>query len=146
MNNEKLGVQDVRIIYTKSYKVMDNKIVFFEEHVFPIVKKNNYWFSADAFYSKKKPYSIYYINVHIKLIKKEELPANAPLEMKEAKVVLRCGKIFRNNKIEGEIYNIPIYFTNSFNVIEENIISNPKLFYIFNRPLLPGFEFSSLEF
>ena len=41
MNNEKLGVQDVRIIYTKSYKVMDNKIVFFEEHVFPIVKKNN---------------------------------------------------------------------------------------------------------
>ncbi len=31
MNNKKLGIQDVRIIYTRSYKVMDNKVDYLEE-------------------------------------------------------------------------------------------------------------------
>jgi len=100
---KKLGVQDVRVIYTKSYKVIDNKVVFYEDHVFPIVKKDNNWFVVDSFYYKKEPFSIYNKNVIIKVIKKEELPVNAPLEMKEAKVILRTGIIYKNNKIAGEI-------------------------------------------
>jgi len=146
MNNKKLGIQDVRVIYTKSYKVMDNKIFFYEDHVFPIIKKNNNWFSVDPFYGKKTPYSIYYLNVQIKLIKKDKLPSNAPLEMKDAKVVLRCGKIYRDNKIVGEIYNIPIYFTNHYNVIETDIKSNQKLFYMYNRPIIIKDYYQDLKF
>ena len=146
MNNKKLGVKDVRVIYTKSYKVIDNKVIFYEDHVFPIFKKDNNWFVVDSFYYKKEPFSIYNKNVIIKVIKKEELPVNAPLEMKEAKVILRTGIIYKNNKIAGEIYNIPIYFTNNYNVIEGNIKSNQKLLYMFNRPLLIKDYYEDLKF
>jgi hypothetical protein len=146
MNNKKLGIQDVRIIYTRSYKVMDNKVDYLEDHVFPIIKKNNSWIVADSFYCKKTPDIIYYQDTIIKVIKKEELPTNAPQEMKEAKVVLRCGKIFRDNKIAGEIYNIPVYFTNNYKVIQKNIKSNEKLFYMFNRPVLIKDYYQDLKF
>jgi hypothetical protein len=128
------------------YKIIDNKVVYFEDHVFPIIKKNNSWFAADSFYYKKSPYSIYYQDVRIKVIKKEELPMNAPLEMKEAKVVLRCGKIYRDNKIAGEIYNIPKYFTNNYNVIEADMKINQKLFYMYNRPILIKDYYQDLKF
>lgn len=146
MNNKKLRIQDVRVIYTKSYKIIDNKVIYFEDHVFPIVKKNNSWFAADSFYYKKSPYSIYYQDVRIKVIKKEELPVNAPLEMKEAKVVLRCGKIYRDNKVAGEIYNIPKYFTNNYNVIEADMKINQKLFYMYNRPIIIKDYYQDLKF
>ena len=146
MNNKKFGVQDVRVIYTHSYKVIDNKVVYFEDHVFPIIKKNNNWFAVDSFYNKKTSDSIYYQNVQIKVIKKDELPANIPQEIKDAKVLLRCGKIYRNNKIAGEIYNIPRYFTNNYNVIEEDLKSNQKLFYMFNRPVLVKDYYQDLKF
>jgi len=55
MNNKKLGIQDVRVIYTKSYKVMDNKIFFMRITSFLLLKKIIIGFLLIHFTVKKHP-------------------------------------------------------------------------------------------